>query len=573
MKRFSVWAPEARSADLVFAATRYAMTRDAAGWWHVEAPSAEAVRGYRFSLDGGAPLPDPRSQWQPQGVHGPSYLVDHDAYAWQHPSFRPGPVTSAVVYELHIGTFTPEGTYRAAIEKLDHLADLGVTHVEVMPVAQFPGSRGWGYDGVDLFAPHHAYGSPEDLKAFVDACHGRGLAVLLDVVYNHLGPDGNYLGSYGPYFTASFHTPWGDAVNLDQDGSTEVRRFIIDNALMWLRDYRFDGLRLDAVHGFGDRSAVHLLEQMAVEVEALSVSLGKDLALIAESDLNDPRLLWSRERGGYQLHAAWSDDFHHAVHTALTGETAGFFADYARLTDLAKALTDVYVYDGCYSRFRGRNHGRAIGEVSPRRFVVESQNHDQIGNRARGERLEHLAGLDAAKIAAGLTLTAPNIPLLFQGEEWAASSPFQYFTDHQDAALAQAVSEGRRHEFAAFGWDPKDVPDPQDVATFNRSKLNWQEIADSPHSDMLGWYKQLTAYRKRFGHLLAAPVTESIVGEKARTLQLRRGSFQLALNLGDTTLEVLAPDGITDLIASRPAEEQKGVLALPPMTFACFVHR
>lgn len=571
MTQFRVWAPKAGRVDLVMGQRRYPMQAQERGWWQVEAPAEDAAAGYRYSLDGGEPLPDPRSQWQPDGVHGASFLVDHSAYTWQHDDFRAGPIAAGIVYELHIGTFTEAGTYRAAIEKLDHLVDLGITHVEVMPIAEFPGMRGWGYDGVDLYAPHRAYGTPDELKAFVDACHGKGLAVLLDVVYNHLGPDGNYLDRFGPYFTSSYHTPWGSAVNLDQEGSTEVRRFFIDNALMWLRDYHFDGLRLDAVHSLGDRSAIHFLEQLAAEAEVLSVSLDRELSLVAESDLNDPRLVWSRERGGYQLHAAWSDDFHHALHTVLSGEDNGYYADFGRIADIAKALTTVYVYDNRYSEARVRNHGRPAGDLSPRKFVVASQNHDQVGNRAHGERLEHLVGPRKARIAAGLTILAPSIPMLFQGEEWAASTPFQYFTDHESPVLAKAVSEGRRREFVQFGWRADEVPDPQDLATFERSRLNWEELDEAAHQEMLGWYRSLTSYRRAHSQYLAAPATELRVDEEARTLVIVRGRLSLAVNFADAAFTLEMEGEPSDLLASNAVDLTGDGMLIPPQTLVCFL--
>ncbi len=571
MSEFRVWAPKADRVDLVLGELRYPMQPQERGWWQAEAPAEDAAAGYRYSLDGGDPLPDPRSQWQRDGVQGASFLVDHAAYTWQHDDFRAGPIAAGIVYELHIGTFTDEGTYIAAIERLDHLVSLGITHVEIMPIAEFPGMRGWGYDGVDLYAPHRAYGTPDELKAFVDACHGKGLAVLLDVVYNHLGPDGNYLDRFGPYFTSSYQTPWGSAVNLDQEGSSEVRRFFIDNALMWLRDYRFDGLRLDAVHSLGDRSAIHFLEQLATEVEGLSLSLDRELSLIAESDLNDPRLVWSRERGGYQLHATWSDDFHHAVHTVLSGEVNGYYADFGRIADVAKALTAVYIYDNRYSEARVRNHGRPIGDLSPRRFVIASQNHDQIGNRAQGERLEHLVGPGKAKIAAALTLLSPSVPMLFQGEEWAASSPFQYFTDHESPELAKAVSEGRRREFVQFGWQPDEVPDPQDPATFTRSRLNWQELDEAAHREMLEWYRSLTAYRRAHSQYLAVPATDVRVDEEARTLVIVRDRLTLAVNFSDTAFHLDLTGEPSDLLSSNAVDLTGDGMLIPPQTLVCFL--
>jgi maltooligosyltrehalose trehalohydrolase len=462
---FRLWAPKATTVEIALANRRIPMMPCAGGWWIVDVPAAGPETEYSFILDNSPPLPDPRSACQPQGVHGPSRVIDHQAFAWTDERWQPGPLSSAMLYELHIGTFTPAGTFEAAIEHLDHLVELGITHVELMPVAEFSGIRGWGYDGVDLYAPHHGYGGPEGLKRLVNAAHSKGLAVLLDVVYNHLGPAGNYLERFGSYFTNRHHTPWGQAVNLDGLGSDKVRRFFCDNALMWLRDYHMDGLRLDAVHALIDTSAVHFLEQLAAEVHTLEAQLGRHLVLIAESDLNDPRVVRPSEIGGYGLAAQWSDDFHHALHTVLTGERAGYYGDFGTLADLAQALTNAFVYDGRYSRFRDRRHGRPATGLSGHRFFSYLQNHDQIGNRAKGERSSHLISPGRLKIAAGLVLTSPFVPLLFQGEEWGASTPFQYFTDHEDPKLGRAVSEGRRSEFSAFAWSAEEVPDPQDPAT------------------------------------------------------------------------------------------------------------
>ena len=420
---------------------RLPLTAGEGGWWSADVPAAGPGSEYAFRLDGGEPLPDPRSPWQPSGVHGPSRVVEHQAFPWQDQGWQAGPLAAAVLYELHVGTFTPSGTFEAAIARLDHLVDLGMTHVELMPVNEFAGSRGWGYDGVDLYAPHHAYGGPQGLKRLIDACHARGLAVLLDVVYNHLGPAGNYLGRFGPYFTDRYATPWGPAVNLDGPHSHEVRRFFCDNALMWLRDYHVDGLRLDAVHALVDTSAMHVLEQLAAEVDALAAHLGRHLVLIAESDLNDPRVVRAPEVGGYGLDAQWNDDFHHALHTVLTGERDGYYTDFGTLADLAKALEQAFVYDGRSSAFRRRPHGRPPTGLTGHRFLGYLQNHDQIGNRATGERSSHLLSPGRLKIAAALVLTAPFMPLLFQGEEWGASSPFQYFTAYEDPALGQAVAD------------------------------------------------------------------------------------------------------------------------------------
>ncbi len=548
------------------------------GWWEGGWPDVVAGTDYRFSLDGGPPIPDPRSAWQPNGVHGPSRLADPAAMTGNGDDERaPCPLPDAVLYELHVGTFSPEGTFDGAIGRLDHLVSLGVSHVELMPVNAFPGAHGWGYDGVALFAVHEPYGGPDGLRRFVDACHVRGLAVVLDVVYNHLGPDGNYLGQFGPYLTDRYRTPWGDAVNLDGSGSDEVRRFIVDNAIMWLRDYHLDGLRIDAVHALFDMSATHILEQLASEVDDLSVEVGRDLFLIVESDRNDPRLVRAREIGGYGIDASWSDDLHHAIHVALTGERTGYYEDFVGLADVARAMTDIYVYAGRYSVHRGRRHGRPADGLDPGRFIGFSQNHDQVGNRAQGERLAHLAGLEAAKVAATLVLAGPFVPLLFQGEEWAASSAFQFFVDHQDPELARAVSDGRRREFAAFGWRPDAVPDPSDPATFARSRLDWAEVDVEPHASILAWYRLLIALRRKVPGLRDGRRPAVRLDLEAGWIVLDRTGASVYANLGPAS--VLIPWPATwrgasgDLVAgSRPAiSVTAGAVSMAPMSAAIVV--
>jgi len=491
---FSVWAPNAKSVDLVLGERRFALEPLADGYWQADV-AADTRRGYRYSIDGSAAMPDPRSRWQPEGVHGASHVIAAESLQAAPHEFHARPLSDAVIYELHLGTFTPEGTYAAAQRKLPYLAGLGVTHLELMPLATFPGRRGWGYDGVDLFAPFPAYGTPQELAGFVRACHSQGLAVLLDVVYNHLGPDGNYLAQYGPYFTDHYRTGWGTAINYDGPQSDEVRRFVIDNALMWLTNYGFDGLRLDAVHAMFSFEAVHVLEELSMAVKALGKELGRPLVLIAESDLNDPRLIRAASRGGYGLDAHWVDDFHHAIHRYFTGETAGYYADFQGLQDVATALRDGYVYQGQYSVHRGRRHGRPPLAIEPQQLVVCAQNHDQIGNRAQGERLSMMLGVPQLKAIAALTLLAPFVPLLFQGEEWGAKTPFLYFTDHQDPELGRRVAEGRSREFSAFRWQGA-VPNPQEAATFERSKLNWSELSAPRHADLLEWYRKLISIRR-----------------------------------------------------------------------------
>jgi maltooligosyltrehalose trehalohydrolase len=567
---FRVWAPYARQqVQLVLGDDLYALAPAGHGWWQVDADDVRPNTNYTYLIDDSDALPDPRSPWQPCGVHLASRTIDHASFAWQHDAWSLTPLAESVIYELHIGTFTPGGTFDAAIHKLDYLTSLGVTHVELMPAAEFPGSRGWGYDGVDLYAPHHAYGGPDALKRLVDACHARGLGVILDVVYNHLGPARNCLGFFGPYFSPG-NTPWGKAINLDGPGSDEVRRFFVDNAIMWLRDYRIDGLRLDAVHAIFDTSAVHFLEQLATEVKQISGQLGRKLDLIAESSLNDPRLVWPIERGGYGLAATWCEDLHHALHSVLTGERYGFYQDYSGMSDLAKALRRVYCLDGRYSGFRGRRHGRPATGVSAHNFVTFCQNHDMAGNRPQGERISHVAGLKAAKVAAAIVLTAPTIPLVFMGEEWAASSPFQFFADH-DPATAERVHRGRMREFAAFGWPAIETPDPNDPATFERSRLDWSEIDRPPHNDMLDWYKRLISMRRTTPGLLHGDLDAVDVAydEEAGWLKLRRSTITLAANLSHNRVRLPATNAGNIILTSEESVRlDGGDVHLPPMSVA-----
>jgi maltooligosyltrehalose trehalohydrolase len=551
---FEVWAPKASSVDLIIEGRRLPLQRRDDGCWDSD-HEVEGGVDYRFVIDGGEPRPDPRSPWQPHGVHGASRTVDHSEFEWTDHRWRGAPLPGTVVYELHTGTFTPEGTFDAAIGRLPHLVDLGVTAVELLPVAEFPGDRGWGYDGVDLYAPHHAYGGPDGLKRLVDACHGAGLAVIMDVVYNHLGPSGNYLGEFGPYFTDKYSTPWGQAINYDDAYSPGVRNFVIENALMWLRDYHCDGLRLDAVHAILDTSALHILEEIGVRVKELESQLGRTLWVIAESDLNDPRVVKERESGGYGLDAQWSDDFHHALHALLTGETDGYYSDFGDTEHLCKALVNAFVYDGTYSEHRKRRHGRTPTGLSGNRFLGYLQNHDQVGNRAQGERSSALMSHDMLKVAAALVLTSPFIPMLFQGEEWGATTPFQYFTDHTDAELGRAVSDGRRREFAAFGWDPADVPDPQEGETFERSKLDWSEIDEQPHADLLEWHRRLIRLRKETPALSDGRRELVYPRVEGTAVVIQRGPLTVVCNLGENSAEVsLEPERRATLVLSSGKE-------------------
>jgi len=568
-----VWAPAARTVEVEADGRRMPMTRDDAGWWTAVLPGAGGEVEYRFVLDDGVPLPDPRSPSQPRGVHGVSRLVDHAAFPWTDHRWQAGPLAAALIYEAHIGTFTPEGTFDAAIGRLDHLVGLGITHLELMPVAEFPGLRGWGYDGVDLYAPHHGYGGPEGLKRLVDACHARGLAVLLDVVYNHLGPAGNYLARFGPYFSDRYRTPWGEAVNLDGADSDDVRRFLCDNALMWLRDYRIDGLRIDAVHALFDQSAEPFLEQLAAEVDTLGAHLGRHLVLIAESDLNDPRAVRPRTSGGYGLDALWNEDFHHALHAVLTGERTGYYADFGTLEDVAAAFREGFVYGARYSVYRRRRHGRRVAGLDGHRFIGFLQNHDQVGNRARGERLSQLVSPGRQKIGAALVLASPFVPMLFQGEEWGARTPFLYFTDHEDPELGRAVSDGRRREFAAFGQAADDVPDPQAPATFHRSKLDWTEPGREPHASVLDWHRRLIRLRRNHAELSDGRLDRLRVlfDEKDRWLRVDRGPVTIAANLGDAPRAVpvalQGPRGVL-LASGADVTVTAGAVELPPESVA-----
>ncbi|MFW6170556.1 MAG: malto-oligosyltrehalose trehalohydrolase [Planctomycetota bacterium] len=543
MLEMRVWAPNVRRVELDSNSQSWTMFKREDGWWILDAPFIQHGVDYAFRLDGEGPFPDPRSPWQPEGVQGASRWVDHDRFAWSDSHWRQPPLGSAVIHELHVGTFTPQGTCDAVIDHLDDLVDLGITHVELMPVAEFSGTRGWGYDGVDLYAPHHAYGGPEALKRLVNACHQRGLAVLLDVVYNHLGPQGNYLNRFGPYFTDRYKTPWGEAINLDGPGSDEVRRFFLDNALMWLRDYHLDGLRIDAVHAIMDTSAVHFLEQLATEVDDLEAELGRHLVLIAESDLNDPRVVRAAEQGGCGIDAQWNEDFHHALQAVLTGERDGYYQDFGTLADLAKVLTEGMAYDGRYSTFRRRCHGRPAVGLSGNQFIGCLQNHDQVGNRALGERASQLLSHGQLKIGAALVMTSPFVPMLFQGEEWGASTPFLYFTDHQDAELGEAVKLGRRNEFSDFDWKPEDIPDPQAEETWLRSKLDWEESSRPPHTDLRQWHRSLISLRRRLACLTNGrfAATQVEFDEDARWLIMRREPALVICNFSEFPQTVRCP--------------------------------
>ncbi|MGH7665557.1 MAG: malto-oligosyltrehalose trehalohydrolase [Gemmatimonadaceae bacterium] len=499
--RFSVWAPRADRVAVVLhdghgAERVHDFEPGDGGVFEATVPDARAGNDYRFRLDGARDLPDPVSRMQPDGVHGPSRVVDPAGFHWTDSAWPGREMADLAIYELHVGTYTPEGTFDDIIDRLPELRDLGVTAVELMPVAQFPGTRNWGYDGVDLYAPHSSYGGPEGLKRLVNAAHGAGLAVILDVVYNHIGPEGNYLGEFGPYFTDTYRTPWGAAINFDGAGSDEVRRFFTDNALYWVTEFHLDALRLDAVHGIYDFGARHILREIAHRVHEQGARLRRRVQVIAESDLNDPRLVRSPEAGGYGMDAQWSDDFHHAVHAALTGEKIGYYTDFGGVDVLARALGERFVYSGQHSRYRARRHGAPATDVPADHFVVCVQNHDQVGNRAAGDRLSTMLAPAEQRLAATLLLTSPYVPLLFMGEEYGETNPFQYFVSHGDGDLVEAVRAGRRKEFEAFGWGD-NVPDPQAEETFERSRPDLNRRTEPGHRQLRTLYRDLLHLRQR----------------------------------------------------------------------------
>jgi maltooligosyltrehalose trehalohydrolase len=496
--RFAVWAPRARrvAVRLVSGEPREQLLEPVGGGVHVGVVAgAGPGADYGYRLDGGAERPDPVSRHQPAGVHGPSRVVDPDAFAWSDAAWRGVERPDLVIQELHVGTFSEAGTFDGAIEHLAALRDLGLTAIELMPVAQFPGARNWGYDGVHPYAPQNSYGGPEGLRRLVDAAHAHGLAVILDVVYNHLGPEGNVLADFGPYFTDAYRTPWGDALNFDGPCSDEVRRYFTDNARYWIQEYHLDGLRLDAVHAIVDPSARPFLAELADAVHRLGEEIGRRVHVIAESDANDPRLVRAPERGGFGMDAVWNDDFHHAVHVRLTGESDGYYADFAGPEPLLRVLEDRWFHQGGFSSYRRRRHGAPAGDVATDRFVAFVQNHDQVGNRAFGERLAALVDPSGLRLAAALLLLSPYVPLLFMGEEYGEVRPFLYFVDHGDAALLEAVRQGRRREFARFGW-AGEIPDPADAESFRRSRLGRERAHDPEAAGLRALYGALLALRR-----------------------------------------------------------------------------
>ncbi|OBH15492.1 malto-oligosyltrehalose trehalohydrolase [Mycolicibacter sinensis] len=567
MTDFAVWAPTPAVVALDVDGVSHPMNRGRDGWWHTTLEVAPDAR-YGYLLDDDPQvLPDPRSARQPDGVHARSALWDDIGLTWTDDNWAGRGVEGAVIYELHIGTFTPAGTFDSAIEKLDHLVGLGVDFVELMPVNAFSGTHGWGYDGVLWYAVHEPYGGPDGLARFIDACHGRGLGVLIDAVFNHFGPSGNYLPRFGPYL-AEARNPWGNAVNIDGPDSDEVRRYIIDCALRWMRVFHADGLRLDAVHALVDTTAIHILEELAAETDALATQLGRPLSLIAESDRNDPRTITRRQDGGYGITAQWDDDIHHAIHTAVSGERQGYYADFGSMATLATTLRNGFFHAGTYSSFRRRRHGRPlpIAQIPATRLLAYTCTHDQVGNRALGDRPSQNLAAGQLAVKAALVLFSPYTAMLFMGEEWGALTPFQFFSSHEDPQIARATAEGRKAEFAEHGWDAAEIPDPQDPATFQRSKLDWDEVAGPGHLQLLGVYYALI--RLRSDADLADPWLGDLqvdYDEDQRWITMRRGRLVLACNLNDAPVSVPA-SGEVVLAWGAPRFDEE-IMQVPGQSF------
>ncbi|GBE66173.1 malto-oligosyltrehalose trehalohydrolase [Mycobacterium sp. MFM001] len=569
MTEFAVWAPKPEQVRLDVGGAVHPMTRSADGWWRTTVDTAPDAR-YGYLLDDDPTvLPDPRSARQPDGVHERSQLWDPSTVAWTDGDWAGRSVEGAVIYELHLGTFTPAGTFDSAVEKLDYLVDLGVDFVELMPVNAFSGTHGWGYDGVLWYAVHEPYGGPDGLVRFVDACHSRGLGVLIDAVFNHLGPSGNYLPRFGPYLSSGSN-PWGEGINIADADSDEVRRYIIDCALRWMRDFHADGLRLDAVHALVDTTAIHILEELAAETDGLAAQLGRPLSLVAESDLNDQRLITPRDQGGYGLTAQWDDDIHHAIHTAVSGERQGYYADFGSMATLATTLRNGFFHAGTYSSFRRRRHGRPLdtSKIPATRLLAYTCTHDQVGNRALGDRPSQNLSPGQLAVKAALVLGSPYTAMLFMGEEWGASTPFQFFSSHPEPELARATAEGRKKEFAEHGWDADEIPDPQDPQTFQRSKLDWSEVETGEHARLLGVYRDLATLRRKESDL-ADPWLDDLAidyDEDRRWIVMRRGRFAIACNLGADAAQIPVAGQV--VLAWDPPHVGDTTTELPGHSFA-----
>jgi maltooligosyltrehalose trehalohydrolase len=545
---FLVWAPRAKKVDVHILSPRerfVPMQPQELGYFHALVKDVSPGVLYNYTLDGETDRPDPVSRFQPQGVHGPSQVMDN-RFDWSDQAWCGLALRDYVLYELHVGAFTPQGTFDAIIPRIPDLKALGVTAIEIMPVAQFPGSRNWGYDGVYPFAVQDSYGGPQALKRVVNACHQQGMGVVLDVVYNHLGPEGNYAGDFGFYFTDLYKTPWGAALNFEQDHSDEVRRYFIENALQWITDFHMDGLRLDAIHAIVDPSARPFIEELGEACHQRASELNREVQIIAESNRNDKRTVLPLDRGGWALDAQWNDDFHHSLRVALTGEQTGYYQDFAGVLDLAKAFRDGFVYSGQYSKFRKRHYGNSSSELPGQSFVVFGQNHDQVGNRKVGDRLSTVVSFEQLKLAAATTLLSPYVPLLFMGEEYGEKAPFQYFVSHSDSTVIEAVRKGRGEEFASFKW-PGELPDPQDEGTFLNSKLNWDERGQGQPRKLWDFYRELLRLRSKVPALArldtGSQEVTTFAEEKIIFIRRWEGNDQVAvaLHFGKVPLKIAVP--------------------------------
>ncbi|MEW6410017.1 MAG: malto-oligosyltrehalose trehalohydrolase [Nitrospirota bacterium] len=565
---FVVWAPLLKDVAVkVMSLTErmMPMEKDSRGYWEIVVDGVFPGTFYLYRLEDEMERTDPASRCQPEGLHGPSQIIDPNEFQWTDDDWKGIPLNDFIIYELHVGTFTKEGTFEAIIPYLDYLKKLGITAIELMPVAQFPGTRNWGYDGVHLFAPQNSYGGQSGLKTLVNASHKKGLAVILDVVYNHLGPEGNYLGKFGPYFTNRYKTPWGDAINFDGHYSDEVRWFFIENALYWITEYHIDTLRIDAIHGIFDFSAKHFLQELGEAVRKQAEVLVRNIYVIAESDLNDVRVINPIETGGYGIDAQWNDDFHHSLHTLITGENNGYYEDFGKIWHLEKAYREGFVYSGEYSRFRKRGHGSSSKDRPAHQFIVFSQNHDQVGNRAMGDRLSQIQSLEKLKLAAGVVILSPYIPLLFMGEEYGETAPFQYFVNHSDEVLIEAVRKGRREEFSSFQWQG-EIPDPQDESTFLNSKINIELHRKGRHNILFKFYKELIRLRKEVPALfnLSKENMEVKGFEEEKVLYVRRcfkdDEIFCLFNFGEknTKVKLTLPEGLWERIIDSSSKEWGG---------------
>ena len=558
---FTVWAPSAEKVEVVFKDSNspVLMEQEEKGYWSITVDAIKPDSLYKFRLNGKKELPDPASRYQPKGVHEWSQVIDQTSYKWKDESWKGRCMKELIIYELHVGTFTKEGTFRGIQDKLDYLLDLGINAIEIMPISAFPGGRNWGYDGVYPYAVQESYGTSAALKELIDACHEKGIAVILDAVYNHMGPEGNYLAEYGPYFTEKYKTPWGKAINFDDAFSDHVRNFFLENALMWLRDYHFDGLRLDAIHEIIDRGAKHLLRELSEKADALEKESGREYVLIAESDLNDVKIINPYEKGGFGLEAQWVDDFHHSLHTLLTGENDGYYKDYGKLDQMAKSFRQAFVYDTIYSEFRKRTIGNSPRELASHKFVVCIQNHDQVGNRMLGDRLSKLVSFEKIKLAAGVLLTSPLVPMLFMGEEFAEDRPFQYFVSHADPDLVKAVQEGRQREFEYFDQKQGEFPDPQSVDTFNNSKINWNFREDENKKVIFSFYKELIRLRKEgaFSDFREKEIHTEVMEDK-KLLSVSAGNVSAYFNFSDKNQTCKIPNEQAQILFASADKKWKG---------------